>query len=169
MERVPPEEEEKSSKDHLSLLYIFRSVLIAFDQHRLLAKAYRAAGAGALVLCDRYPSTSLGGMDGPRVDPLWFAAPLSFKGMLARIEQRLYSRIPRPDLIFYLHVPVEMAVQRNAVRFKKEGLEPEAFVRLRHALMEKWRIPDVPLCKLDTSQPFEQTFQTVKQALWQVI
>ena len=152
-----------------SLLYIIRSLMIAYDQRTLLVKTYRKASHGTIILCDRYPSATMEGMDGPRVDPSWFVSRFSVKRILAQIEQKLYASVPPPDLVLFLTVPIEIALQRNATRRKKEGTEPDAYVRSRHALMMKWHIPNISICRIDTKRPLEETLLIVKRAVWDFI
>jgi thymidylate kinase len=143
--------------------------MIAYDQRTALVKAYRKATKGTIMLCDRYPSATMGGMDGPRVDASWFSSGYSVKRILAQIEEKLYASIPRPDLVLFLTVPIEVALQRNATRMKKEGTEPDAYVRSRHALMGKWHIPNTSICRIDTNRPLEETLLTVKRIVWDFI
>jgi thymidylate kinase len=152
-----------------SLLYVVRSLMIAHDQLSVLRKAHRRARRGSVVLSDRYPSTNLGGMDGPRVDPGWFAGKSRLKTLLARREKVAYESVPAPDLVFLLTVPLEVALKRNATRTKRGGPEPEDYVRRRHALIERWRIPGVPIVHLDTNQPLKETQLVVRRAIWQII
>ncbi len=152
-----------------SLLYLVRSLLIAYDQRAVLRSAHREARRGGIVLCDRYPSAGLGGMDGPRVDPSSFDAHAPLKRLLATGEQRIYQSIPAPDLVFLLSVPLDVALQRNATRTKRGGPEPEDYVRKRHALIERWSIPGVPVVSVDTNRSLQETQLVVRRAIWRMI
>ena len=108
-----------------SLLYMVRSVLVAYDRRQVLVRAYRRASHGAIVVCDRYPSAVLGGVDGPRTDPSSCGSVSVLRRWLATTEQRIYASVPKPDLVFRLQVPLDVALERNRTREKKGPVEPE--------------------------------------------
>lgn len=161
---VPPPDDPRRS-----IPYLLRSFMIAYDQMALLRRARRWAGRGAVVLCDRYPSALPGGMDGPRADPSWFSPGVSIRGLLAGLERRIYAGIPKPDLVLFLSVPVEVALRRNAVRVKEDGTEPDAYVILRHALMSRWGIPGARVCRVDTHRPLPDVRLFVRRMIWDAL
>ena len=67
-------------------------------------------------------------MDSKRLNPEQYTG---IKRKLAFIENKLYKTIHEPDIVFYLKVPVAVAVQRNDTRIK-DGKESEEFLRIRH-------------------------------------
>jgi thymidylate kinase len=150
----------------ITLLFLFRSLMVAYDQSRELKKVFREASSGKIVLCDRYPSSVLGGMDGPRVDPEMFSPRQFLKRTLARREKILYQDIPKPDLVFLLRVPVELAVARNAHRVKKDGAEPEEYVRQRYKLLDKWSIPKTNIHTIDNARQLENVLAEIKEVVW---
>ena len=152
-----------------SLLYVVRSAMIAFDQWKLLSRCHAKAGQGKLILCDRYPAANLGGTDGPRVDPSWFSNRRSLKGWFARMEQTYYATMPKPDLVLLLQVPVELAIQRNRFREKGGPRKSEQSIRFRHACMDGWNIPQVPVVKVNTNCPIDETLARVKREVWNAI
>ena len=150
-----------------SLIFMARSVMVAFDQLHALQRAFRQANRGAFVICDRYPSAVLGGMDGPRLDPAAFPND-PIRRRLAELETRIYAAVPRPDLVFRLDVPLELAVWRNATRHKPGEPEDEAYVRRRYVLVSKWAIPNARVEHIDTTRPLEETLLKIKRAVWQL-
>lgn len=153
----------KNPRDY-SLLLLFRSVLVAFDQRSVLKNAFAKAGQGAIVICDRFPSAILGGTDGPRVDPAWYSHPL--KKWLANMEKRIYASIQPPDQAFVLTVPVEVALKRNDQR---AGTEGEAYVRTRHADVASWVVPNCKIHRLENTQPLVEALKDFKRLVWQAL
>jgi thymidylate kinase len=161
--------EELSEKPRSSYPFIFalRSALLAYDRRSLLAKAYGRAANGAIVLCDRYPSSQIGAPDGPQLSQIATSTNgYSVSRRLAQIESRLYRQIPPPDVVIYLNAPLEVALVRNATRGKKE---PEDYVRRRHARGSNLEFEKTPVHKISTNQPFEKTVLEVKKAIWNML
>jgi thymidylate kinase len=161
--------EESSEKPRTSypLIFALRSALLAYDRRSLLAKAYSRAANGAIVLCDRYPSSQIGAPDGPQLSQLATSTNgYSVSHRLAQIESRLYRQIPPPDVVIYLNAPLEVALVRNATRGKKE---PEDYVRRRHARGSNLEFEKAPVHKINTNQPFERTVLEVKKAIWNML
>jgi len=152
-----------------SLLYVIRSLFIAYDQWKLLTRCFRKAYQGRIVLCDRYPSRNLGGTDGPRVDPAWFRGRFSLRRLLARVEQRLYATIPVPDLVVFVTVPADVAVSRNVARDKKGPRESDEMIRFRHAHIQNWKMPEARVVRIDASGNFDDTLRDVKRVVWHVL
>jgi thymidylate kinase len=159
------QERSEASPAGFPLLFGVRSVLLAYDRRALLAQAFAQAANGKIVLCDRYPSSSSGAPDSPQLARYPISqSPL--RRWLARTEQQLYREIPRPDLVISLSVPVEVAVARNKTRGKEE---PEDYLRMRHAQSSSLEFENTSVCKIDTSQPLDQTVLAVKKAIWNAL
>ncbi|MCK4440571.1 MAG: hypothetical protein KAU90_01100, partial [Sulfurovaceae bacterium] len=109
-------------------IYLIRQVILAYDRHSLMKKYWRKTSSGEIVILDRYKSEDYGVMDSRRLNPVHYSG---IKLKLAELENHLYDTMPIPDILFYLTVPVEVAVQRNHDRIK-EGKESEEFIILRH-------------------------------------
>ncbi len=160
-------EQTKKSQKVYPIIFAIRSVLLAYDRRSLLTRAFRRAGNGTIVLCDRYPSQNSGVPDSPQLMHL----PLPpdqypIRRRLATIENRLYRKIPPPDIIISLSVPVEVAILRNETRGKKE---PEDYVRMRHTQGSNLNISKTPVYKINTDQPLDKTVLEVKKAIWPVL
>jgi thymidylate kinase len=157
---------EKSQKN-VPLMFAIRAALLAYDRRSLLTRAYSQAANGTIVLCDRYPSLQSGAPDSPQLSHLPASSNgSSMRRMLARIEARWYREIPPPDLVIYLSAPLEVTVSRNATRGK---VEPEDYVRWRHARSSSLEFGKTPVYKINTDQPFDQTVLEVKKAIWNAL
>ena len=157
----------EESRETYPLLSAIRAVLLAYDRRSLLARAFRQAANGRIVLCDRYPSMLNGAPDSPVLLHL-SALPgrYSIRRWLARLEEQLYRGIPPPDLILYLSVPLEIAMVRNQTRGKTE---PEDYVRVRHAQSSNLNFGHIPVCKINTDQPLSETVLEVKNTVWNAL
>jgi hypothetical protein len=161
-----PDIDYRTQLQNPSILYMIRSVMVAYDQLAALRKGYRRARSGWIVLSDRFPSQELGGMDGPRVDPSQITGKQTIVRALARVERYLYSLVPKPDYVLYLDVPVEIALSRNARRSKVE--DPHA-VRLRHGMMPKWKLRGVPLYRIVNDRELDKVLPLVKGLIWEAL
>jgi len=165
-EYAAPERLERPASGQ-SLLFAVRSVLLAYDRRSLLVRAFRQAANGTIVLCDRYPPQGVGAPDGPQLSRFPEAAGGSAaRRALANLEARLYREIPPPDMVVQLAVPLEVAVQRNATRGKRE---PEDYVRLRHSLIANLDFGTAPVKRLLTDKPVAETVLEAKRALWSAL
>ena len=82
---------------------------------------------GVLVLSDRWPSRSVGSIDGPKI-PRYQTGILKVMG---RVERALYRTIPDADLAIILEVDVNKALSRNAHR-QKRGKETDEELKRRY-------------------------------------
>ncbi|HEY4689452.1 MAG TPA: hypothetical protein VIK33_09080 [Anaerolineae bacterium] len=153
----------------VSLLYGLRSVLVAWDRRALAMKLRRTATHGGIVICDRYPSATIGAMDSAR---LQVPADRSVRGRLlgswARLENRLYRQIPPPDVVIRVTVPVDVAIERNRER-QKNGKENDAYVLRRHMTSLVPEFLTARTFDLDSNQPIAQTVSSVRQIVWDVL
>jgi len=145
-----------------SLLYIIRQVVLAYDRHLLAKKYWKKASSGELVLIDRYKSEDYGVMDSKRLNPIYYHG---LKLKLVKLENRLYDMMPTPDILFYLTVPIEVAVVRNEERIK-EGKESEAFIRIRHDQNKNLTYQANYTYRINTDQPYEEEIREIKSKIW---
>lgn len=164
-----PGQSPTRKKGLASLLYAFRSMLLAWDRRHLLVRVRRAAANGEIVICDRYPSEEVGAMDSPRLQEyLTGSGPkISIYNWLADLEGRLYKQIPPPDIALRLNVSIEIAKKRNRERIKS-GKETDAYVESRHRQSRDWhRSGTKHIYDINTEQPLPETIRCVKEALWE--
>ncbi|MBD2355859.1 hypothetical protein H6G41_14740 [Tolypothrix sp. FACHB-123] len=151
----------------VSLLYAVRSVLVAWDRWKLAIKIRRQAANGQLVICDRYPSPTVGAMDSPRLTvPPDNGGKNRFLQYLANLEHRLYNQIPPADIIVRLSVPVEVAIERNQQRQKQE---PTEYVVSRHTSRIVPLYPKSQTIEISSNQTPEQTIANVRRLLWEML
>jgi len=150
-------------------LYSIKSIFIALDRKVLAIKAYRWAGQGKIVICDRYPTMVVGAMDSPMIRVAEGGS--IFKKLfllLENWERRFYSHIPAPDAVIRLTVPLEVAVRRNQMREKK-GKESELYVRNRHGMANKFSFPDSVVHCIDTNKPQKETVKEARKIIWDIL
>ena len=167
--RTPIEDELRSStktkKLNKSYLFLIRQVVLAYDRYSLVSKLWRKATNGNIVICDRYKSEVYGVMDSKRLIVEDYAG---IKRRLAIIENKYYDLMPEPDVMFYLTVPVEVAVQRNEARIKK-GKESEDFLKLRHAQNQDLSYKAKVKAKIDTNRDYLEVIGEIKELIWKNI
>ena len=154
-----------------SLVYALRAVSMAWDRKHLLASARRTADRGTVIICDRYPSATVGAMDSPRLqtNPAQRGAVAAVYNWLARVEQRLYDQIPPPDAVLRLTVSVETAKARNQARTKL-GKEAAAYIESRRRQSAAWQRSDVKhMVNIDTDQSLAETIHAAQAAIWGII
>jgi len=94
---------------------------LAYDRYSQIKRYHRYISKGDIVIVDRYKSESYYMMDSRRLNPDEYSG---FKRWIAELENGLYSKMAKPDILFNLTVPVDVAVERNRSRIK-EGKESE--------------------------------------------
>jgi thymidylate kinase len=160
------EAHERRKERAYSLLYVVRMALLAYDRRALLRRSQRAAAAGAIVISDRYPSSTTGAIDSSCFDTAALAAcrrPLM--GWLMERERELYDQIPHPGLVLRLEAPIETTIQRDAERSKPEGPDPLA-VRRRWDLETRAEFADTPVVRIHTNATLEETVRAAIKAVW---
>lgn len=164
-----PNDLQKSKEVSYSILYLIRSIMVAYDQKQLINAARQQADLGKIIVSDRFPSSNLGGMDGPRVDPTFFKTGNPIKRFLAKIEKRIYNNISKPDLVFKLSIPLELTLKRFTEREDEMEDEPEKQIQCRQAVMDKWKLPGVTVHEIDNSAPLDEVQRKIKNIIWNFI
>ncbi|MGH2539336.1 MAG: hypothetical protein ACRDGK_02325 [Actinomycetota bacterium] len=149
-----------SSGGSVPTLFAVRSVMLAYERRALLARAARRSAQGAIVLCDRFPSSRNGAPDGPQLGDLLERGGV--RGRLASMEARCYRDIAAPDLVVHLTAPLGVTLARNASRDKHE---PEDYVRRRHSAASALEFDGVTVERVDTDRPLEETARAVEHAI----
>lgn len=153
------------------LIYALRSVSLAWDRKQLLVKARKSAANGEIVICDRYPSETIGAMDSPRLEEISTGNAKISKiyNYLARLEKKIYRQIPPPDAVLQLRVSVETAKKRNQERIKA-GKESDAYLESRHRQSREWNMAGTKyVVPIDTELPLIETILNVKQNIWEIL
>lgn len=148
------------------LIYSVRSVMLAHDREKLLKKTHEMASRGGIVICDRYPSYEIGAMD-------------SFKGrieklgngltrFLASTSYKIYRRIPPPDIVINLYVPLHIAVERNVSR-REDEFDSEDYLKRRHRSTIKQKYTTSRVYVMNTERDIAETLLRVKRAIWECL
>jgi len=98
--------------------YSISSVILALLRLKMARKAVKRASEGKLIIVDRWPTDTIGMMDGPRINIE--SCNSYFINIAAHIEHWIYQSMPRADLCIFLHAPVQILVDRNRDRIKNE-------------------------------------------------
>ena len=153
-----------------SLVYAIRSVLLAWDRLALAKNLNSEARNGSIIICDRYPSADIGSMDSARLDPnlIKSSGKLKTKAfqILGKLENSIYNKIPKPDTVIKLTVPLDIALERNQSRNKNEPIE---WVKRRHQEVAVATFDGVTCTELDTGGTLEDTIIKAKQLVWSVL
>lgn len=150
-----------------SLLYALRAITLAWDRRSVILKDRRLAAKGEIIVCDRYPSRTIGVMDSPRLEEEFIKKSLvvTIYNHLARFEKQIYRQIPPPDLVLKLNVSLETAKRRNQGRNERDG---DAYLEARHRQYRKWFMPETKhVYDIDTEQTLGETLCDVKKAIWE--
>lgn len=153
------------------IIYALRSVSLAWDRRQLLIRARRLAARGEIVICDRYPSETVGAMDSPRLQENRSTGGLLgiIFNSFAHLESQLYTEIPPPDIVLKLKVSVETAKKRNQERIKV-GKETDEYLESRHRQSQEWNKSGTKyIYEIDTEQSLAETISCVKNAIWESI
>jgi thymidylate kinase len=149
------------------LLFAIRAVLLGHDRRRLLRGAHASAAAGAVALCDRYPSSVIGAPDSPQL-ARWAGATVGHPllSWLVRTETRMYADVPPADVVFHLWAPLDVTLERNR---KRDKTEPEELVMLRHQQAASLRFDGSKVHHIDTTRPLERSLQEVHEVVWALL
>lgn len=110
---------------------------------------------GSIIITDRYPNEFI---DGPRITP-----DSSIKSFLSDLEKKNYLKLPTPDIVFKIHSPIEVTLERNS---KRDIPDPEDFVRVRYQLASKVDFKTTTQIDIDTTKGLEETIINLKKFFW---
>jgi thymidylate kinase len=151
------------------ILFSIRSLMIAYDRLSFCSSIFSKSRKGAFIICDRYPSQVPGAMDSAQLDPSSPTVKNSiFAQKFSKLEENLYSRIPLPDIVIRLTVPLEIAIKRNRDRYKK-GKDSEDYIRERHALPQKSIFGNKEIFLVDTNKGMDETLKEIKKIIWSAL
>ncbi len=143
-----------------SALDLLRLVCTARDRYYLFTRARRAATAGGIALCERYPIPQSRLLVGPEIARLLgHGRDTTLARRLMRVEQVYYRRITSPDVILVLMVDPEVAVRRKTT-------EPPDYVRARCRIIWETDWTGTGAHLVDAGQPFPQVVAALKTLIW---
>lgn len=155
----------KTDSEKKSFIFLIRQLILAYDRFILSKIIWRKSSNGNLVLCDRYKSEDFGVMDSKRLNPENYTG---VKRKICLKENKLYDLIFTPDILFYLTVPVDVAVKRNKSRYKK-GKESEMFLRKRHKENQNLNYNSKMFYKINTNRNYDLVIKEIKSLIWKNI
>jgi len=159
------ENSERRSEKRYSLLFIIRAVLLAYDRRILLRRAQRNSASGTLVICDRYPATTIGAIDTSCFDDMAIERCHShLKRRLMLQERSIYQSLPRPNLVVRLIAPIETAIRRDFARAKESGPDADA-VRRRWTLEKNGEFATAVVA-IETDRPLDETVAAIARTVW---
>lgn len=152
------------------LLMSVRALGSAYDRSILINKIFKLSSRGHLIICDRFPSRTSGNMDSSILNQNTLGKYYHYRlfRLLSSIEQYIYKKLPSPDLVFKLAVPLEIAKSRNSAR-NKEKHEREDWLDFRHAQSRTLDFPGTTILEIDTNKSPEETLNEIKKHLWSFI
>lgn len=148
-------------------VFAFRSLMIAYDRSRLLQRMARLAASGAVVIVDRYPTDIVGAMDSAQLDVAVLrlsSGTLLYR--LAKLENRLYLKMPPADVILRLEVSLETAIDRNQRRVKA-GKEGERYLARRHMQAGQTIYKRGEVININTEGALSDTMRKAITETWQ--
>lgn len=155
--RLRSDSSAEGDREHraVPLMFVVRSAMLGYERRAVLRRAFRQARGGSVVLCDRFPTPN--GPDGPQLEEVTVSGGLA--RWLQRVEGRCYRGIPAPAAVVRLTAPLAVTLARNASRDK---VEPEDYVRRRHAASAAMRFDGMDVYAVDTDRPLSETMGDVE-------
>ena len=145
-----------------SLIFVVRQVVLAYDRYKLVLKARNLSRKGYVVLIDRFKSENIGKMDSHKLDPNKFD---SFKKYLAKIENDLYYKMSRPNLLLQLKIPIDVAVKRNNERIKSDK-ESTPELKLRYDINKNLVYKANNCYDIDSNKDYNEVLTQIKGLIW---
>jgi thymidylate kinase len=143
-------------------VFLVWHVLNARDRAREHRRLRRAAGAGAVVVCDRFPLPELTLMDAPRTIGSPGVARRPLARALVELEASYYRRITPPDRAVVLRVTPDVAVARRPEQDADD---------VRHRAWEvhevTWTRPGAVV--LDADRPQDEVIRRARRAVWELL
>lgn len=112
---------ENKHGDFLAISPKIASVIYAFDRMESAPQINEWLDSGAIVILDRYVTSNQIHQGGKIADP---EKRKEFIKWLDSLEYGA-AKLPRPDVVFYLDVPVEVSLRLIHERAEREGSKPD--------------------------------------------
>jgi thymidylate kinase len=141
-----------------------RYLALAYERCKLAYTAYKLAGKGVIVICDRYPTLSSGKMDSPRISSggSWIVE------IMRNYELQLYKELPRANGLLLLNVSMEEAIIRNRTRIKKYKETDDAIAR-RHKENQGPDYSAKHAFVVDANRDYESVLKSLKLLTWEYL
>lgn len=147
---------------------------IGRDRVRRYRLGMREAGAGRIVVFDRFPLTTLSAdrdhrlLDGPQIRSLVPAPMGRLTRRLARTEERMYQGFALPDLLVVLEVSPDVAIDRKPdhraeiVRVKSRAVRELAVLAQEHG-------GATAVSRIDADRPLQEVLLDVQRTVWDAL
>ena len=145
------------------LLYAVYYLVIAYERYRALRYGYKLKRRGFIVICDRYPSLIDGKMDSPQITV--FCDGSVIIKFMGRLEKLIYQKMPVPDLVFNLFVPLKTALERNRQRDKSDK-ETDEDLRRTYEINSDFKYNFKYFDQINTSGSVLEVALQLKRKIW---
>ena len=149
-----------------SLIQSIRYCILAYERYSLVRSTRKDLKLGKVIISDRFASVNIGVMDSPRLDIKYSNGPI--KKLLARIENIIYKKIPKPDLILKLDVPVEELIKRNNMR-NKNNKETDSDIMARYDQFKELQYDADEIYIVNSINEKKVTFECLAKKAWSKI
>lgn len=160
----PSSDETRDVNGSPSKLSAISAAILALLRLRMARKAMKCTLTGHLALVDRWPTDSVGIMDGPRLRPDRCTTALI--RLFANIEHWAYSRMPRADICFFLDVPELELIARNQSRLKVDK-ETDEEILARARQNQQFKPLALKVVQFDNNGPLEQKRKELLLRIWE--
>ncbi len=164
LEKNPNSTHDQSARNSsllFGLIYSFRYIALAYERYRVCIKAKQGADKGGIIITDRYTTNSQGKMDSPRIG----TNNSGIIGLLGRLEENIYKRIPESNSLLFLDVDVEEAINRNRKR-KLPFKESDDEIETRHKENKNLSYNTAKIITIDANQPYTVVLSNIKREVW---
>lgn len=151
-------------KRSTGLAWSLRYLALAHERHALARNARELAGKGKIVICDRFPTSTPGKMDSPRIGP----GGSDLVERMRRHELLLYESLPEADGLLFLDVSMEEAVRRNRARVKRDK-ETDGEIVSRHQDNQGLSFRARRVFMVDADRPYEEVLGSLKSLVWECL
>jgi thymidylate kinase len=161
---IPTERTRINRVPRHTIMFATRQLALAYERYQLARHARQRADSGWIVISDRYPSNSDGKMDSPKLKVGTFK-PLN---QFAKAERALYGYMPNADVVIWLDVTPETAIERNQQRVKR-GKETDAEIFYRHKNNQQLDFRTKQTVIVDANHDYDTVLRNVKRILWELL
>lgn len=155
---------KNNDRNRPSIIYSLRYLALAYERYRLCQKIQNEALRGSIVITDRYIGKGLLKMDSPRIGTNW----AGIVGTIGEIENRLYNKIPKADVLLFLEVSVTEAKRRNRIRHKANK-ETDEEIEIRHKDNKDLIFHAINYYAIDANKTYKQVLKSLKNEVWNLI
>lgn len=149
-----------------NFLTAMRYVILAFERKVLLDNALKDTKKGVIVICNRIYSQNFGVMDSPRLNPKY--AKNRIQRFLSKIESNFYARMPIPELLIKLNVPLKDLQFRNRKRIKKRK-ESDFEIKKRYEQYKELKYKCNRIFNIQSISSKEETLKIILPKVWEEI